>query len=103
MKILITGGAGFIGSNLALYFLKKKHQVTIVDNLISNVVAPERYQSRCKLLVAAIEDDPAIASNLYDFLEARGHIVDAASDGIMGLQLALTGQPTGSTPSIGNT
>ncbi|WP_372369719.1 GDP-mannose 4,6-dehydratase [Candidatus Uabimicrobium sp. HlEnr_7] len=32
-KILITGGAGFIGSHLAEFFLKKKCQVTIVDNL----------------------------------------------------------------------
>lgn len=32
MKILITGGAGFIGSNAALYFLKKGHKVIIFDN-----------------------------------------------------------------------
>lgn len=33
MKILITGGAGFIGSNLALYLVTKKHQVVALDNL----------------------------------------------------------------------
>ncbi len=33
MKILITGGAGFIGSNLAEYFLAKGYKVTILDNL----------------------------------------------------------------------
>ncbi len=33
MKILITGGAGFIGSNLATYLLEKKHQVVVLDNL----------------------------------------------------------------------
>ena len=32
MKILITGGAGFIGSNLAAYFSHRGHQVTIFDN-----------------------------------------------------------------------
>ena len=31
-KILITGGAGFIGSNLCEYFLKKEHQVLCLDN-----------------------------------------------------------------------
>lgn len=31
-KYLITGGAGFIGSNLARYILKKGHQVTVLDN-----------------------------------------------------------------------
>lgn len=32
MKILITGGAGFIGTNLAKYYIQKKHTVTILDN-----------------------------------------------------------------------
>lgn len=31
-KILITGGAGFIGSNLTEYFLNKGYQVTVLDN-----------------------------------------------------------------------
>ncbi len=31
-KILITGGAGFIGSNLTEYFLDKGHQVVVLDN-----------------------------------------------------------------------
>lgn len=31
-KILITGGAGFIGSNLVDYFLKKNYQVCVLDN-----------------------------------------------------------------------
>lgn len=32
-KILITGGAGFIGSNLCEYFLEKGHNVICLDNL----------------------------------------------------------------------
>lgn len=40
--------------------------------------------------VLIIEDDPAIAANPYDFLEARGHSVDAAADGVTGLHLAVT-------------
>ncbi|WP_144893872.1 SDR family oxidoreductase [Flavobacterium tiangeerense] len=31
-KILVTGGAGFIGSNLCEYFLDKKYQVVCLDN-----------------------------------------------------------------------
>lgn len=33
MRILITGGAGFIGSNLALRLVDKGYKVTILDNL----------------------------------------------------------------------
>ncbi len=32
MNILITGGAGFIGSNLAQHFLSKGHHVRVLDN-----------------------------------------------------------------------
>ena len=32
MNILITGGAGFIGSHIALYSYEKGHQITIVDD-----------------------------------------------------------------------
>ncbi len=35
MKILITGGAGFIGSHLTDALLSEGHQVTIIDNLSS--------------------------------------------------------------------
>ncbi len=33
MKILVTGGAGFIGSSLSDELIKRRHQVVIVDNL----------------------------------------------------------------------
>ena len=33
MKVLITGGAGFIGCNAASRFLKAGHEVTVYDNL----------------------------------------------------------------------
>ena len=36
MKILVTGGLGYIGSNIVLNLLKKKHQVLVVDNLANS-------------------------------------------------------------------
>lgn len=35
MRVLITGGAGFIGSHLCEHFLAKDYQVVAVDNLIT--------------------------------------------------------------------
>ena len=32
-KILVTGGAGYIGSHVIEELIKKKHQVVIFDNL----------------------------------------------------------------------
>jgi DNA-binding response OmpR family regulator len=40
--------------------------------------------------VLIIEDDADIATNLYDYLESGGYEVDAASNGVMGLHLAVT-------------
>jgi DNA-binding response OmpR family regulator len=40
--------------------------------------------------ILIIEDDHTIATNLYDYLTARGHAVDAAADGVMGMHLAVS-------------
>jgi len=33
MKILVTGGAGFIGSNVVDAYIREGHEVVVVDNL----------------------------------------------------------------------
>ena len=35
MKILVTGGAGFIGSHIAEYLVRRGDDVTVLDNLIT--------------------------------------------------------------------
>ncbi|MGN6349444.1 MAG: NAD-dependent epimerase/dehydratase family protein, partial [Candidatus Nitrosocosmicus sp.] len=44
-KVLITGGAGFIGSNLALALLKRNYKVTVLDNLSKQIHGEAPYLS----------------------------------------------------------
>ncbi len=46
--------------------------------------------SEKKLRVLIIEDNRDLAENIGDYLEAYGHVIDYAMDGIGGLHLALT-------------
>lgn len=38
MRVLITGGAGFLGSHLCDYFLERGHEVVAMDNLITGSI-----------------------------------------------------------------
>lgn len=66
MKLLITGGAGFIGSNSADTFLRRGHDVTIFDNL-SRVGGPanldwlrERHSDRLTFVHGDVRDYDAL-------------------------------------------
>ena len=38
MNILITGGAGFIGSHIVDFLLSKNYNVTVIDNLVTGKI-----------------------------------------------------------------
>ena len=42
--------------------------------------------------ILLIEDNRDLATNLFDYFEARGHTMDLAGDGIPGLHFATTNQ-----------
>jgi UDP-glucose 4-epimerase len=61
MNVLLTGGAGFIGSHIADAYIKKGHGVIIIDNLHSG--RKENLNRGCKFIEADIFSD-----NLEKFL-----------------------------------
>ncbi|MBI3978929.1 MAG: UDP-glucose 4-epimerase GalE [Chloroflexi bacterium] len=66
MNILVTGGAGYIGSHTVQELERRGHRVVVVDNL----VAGHRSAVRGELIVADVADRPTIAA------VARDHRVD---------------------------
>lgn len=77
-NILITGGAGFIGSFLTDYFLSSGHTVRILDNLDPQVHphgAPAYLNNRAEFRQADIRDKQAV----YDALEGIDVVIHAAA------------------------
>ena len=62
MNILITGGAGYIGSNVALLLLDKGHKVTVVDNLVTG--SKEIIPKKANFLNSDISDKQKISELL---------------------------------------
>ncbi len=50
MKILVTGGSGFIGSHVVDILLKNNHEVLIYD------LEPPRYNQKCENIIADVND-----------------------------------------------
>ena len=64
MRVVITGGAGFIGSHLAETLLTNGHEVVAIDDLSTGSldnVATFRDHPRFEMVVASVNDEQAIA------------------------------------------
>lgn len=71
MKILITGGTGFIGKKLCHFLLSKNHELTVLSR------TPEKVASLCGDTVTAINDITQLSSsNSFDA------IINLAGEGI---------------------
>jgi UDP-glucose 4-epimerase len=60
-KVLVTGGAGFIGSNLVARLLADGHQVSILDNLSSGYRSNVPRHPRARFLEGDIRDAAAVS------------------------------------------
>lgn len=79
MKILVAGGAGFVGSHLCRRLIEDGHDVTCVDNLITgsraNIADLERWP-RFTFLEVDVEKAPAVAVDLIFHLASPASPID---------------------------
>ena len=69
MKVLITGGAGYIGSSVAWMFIDRGHKVTIIDSLVTGKLSNIPKKSKF------IKSDIANINTLKKFLNENYDVV----------------------------
>jgi len=82
-RILITGGAGFIGSNLCEYFLSKGHTIRCMDNFATG----HRYNV-----------EPFLSHPNFELLEADIRNIDDCHRAVAGMEYVLHQAALGSVP-----
>src|SRR5512145_2079222 len=79
MRVLITGGAGFVGSHLAEALLDAGHEVLVLDNLstgsIDNI-AQLKGRSRFEYFIDTVDNEPLLAE-LIDRSDVVFHLAAA--------------------------
>lgn len=83
MKILITGGAGFIGSNLCEYFVENEYDVTCLDNLSTGFLH---------------NIEPLIGKTNFRFVEGDIRDLDTCRKVVSGANVVLHEAALGSVP-----
>lgn len=71
MKILVTGGAGYVGSHTVRLLCQRGHHVVVLDNLVAGHRSAVHRQA--ELLVADLADVQTLRDRLADGVEAVMH------------------------------
>lgn len=77
MTILVTGGAGFIGSHMADHLLARGHRVVILDNLCTGF--KENAPAAAEFVKGDVRDPGAVAAAFDRGVDAVFHIAGQAS------------------------
>ena len=77
-NILVTGGAGFLGSHLTNYLLDKGHHVIVIDDLSGGYL--ENVDKRAKFIKASI-NDKKICNKVMKNIDIVYHLAAHAAEG----------------------
>jgi UDP-glucose 4-epimerase len=82
MKYLITGGCGFIGSNLVDFLVEKKHKVVVIDNESSEAVYKNPKAKYYNFCITDIKNTNKIYKNVdcIFHMAAKARIQDCIKD-----------------------
>jgi dTDP-L-rhamnose 4-epimerase len=85
-KVLVTGGAGFIGSHLLDALVKKGHTVRVLDNLTAQVhgktgQVPDYYNREAHLIIGDVREKRQVLKALEGGVDVVYHLASATGVG----------------------